>query len=50
MLQPLNVPVSNPPFVTPEPPPPPLDTGAVTVSEMVVECVALDPVPVIVTE
>ncbi len=27
-----------------------LDAGALTVSEMVVECVALEPVPVIVTE
>ena len=41
MVQPLNVPVSKPPFVMPDPPP-----EEFTVSVMVVECVADVPVPV----
>jgi hypothetical protein len=44
MLQPLNVPVSNPPLVTTVPP------ALLTVSDTVVEWVALVPVPLTVTE
>src|SRR5439155_15951464 len=44
VVQPLNVPVSNPPFVMPEPPP-----EGLTVSDTLVECVAEAPVPVTVT-
>jgi hypothetical protein len=42
VVQPLKLPVSNPPLVTTEPPPP----AGFTVSDTVVECVALVPVPV----
>jgi hypothetical protein len=45
VVQPLNVPVSNPPLTTTDPPPP----AGLTVSVTAVECVALAAVPVTVT-